>query len=135
MAEASDANGGGGGDEVSPYEQRAAFVRDLLSDDGVAAVNFTRNGYRTVTVETSADAPTGVWQLVVARARGLGYDVTHTTTRDGRHRLVATLDPDALADCPACGATGLAERIHGPDGHGCERFRDRQRRRWSDRDA
>lgn len=37
---------------------------------------------------------------------------------------------DELKDCPACGATGLAERI---DDHDCEAFEARLAERWVSR--
>jgi len=34
-----------------------------------------------------------------------------------------------LAECPVCGATGVAERI---EDHDCTVYRARQRRRWGE---
>lgn len=61
------------GEDDGPVSERRAFVRRLEAHDDVVAVDFTRDGYRWVFVETESEG--GLPGGLRREARRLGYEV------------------------------------------------------------
>lgn len=64
---------GNAGEDDGPVSERRALVRRLEAHGDVVAVDFTRDGYRWVFVETESEE--GLSEGLRHEARRLGYDV------------------------------------------------------------